>query len=162
MALIKQGQPVQLNRATYFGANAVKLKLATLCLLPLFGLAEAKPRFTGHDVSGIYACEGDDAIEGKYTGQITFKLIPEHSVGDNGSYFFKLEAPPHGLYIGYAAMQGNAASIYFANTDTSTKDFGTGIATFKKDSNGKWTFKKFYYEPEYKGGNHGYEICKQN
>jgi len=73
MALIKQGQPVQLNRATYFGANAVKLKLAALCLLPLFGLAEAKPRFTGHDVSGIYACEGDDAIEGKYTGQITFK-----------------------------------------------------------------------------------------
>ena len=37
--------------------------------------------------------------------------------------------------------------------------FGTGIANFSKNKAGKWSFKKFYYEPEFKGGNFGIETC---
>lgn len=57
------------NFPTYqLDLKQMKLKFAALCLLPFFGLAHAKPNFSGPDVSGIYACQGDDAIEGKYTG----------------------------------------------------------------------------------------------
>ena len=38
---------------------------------------------------------------------------------------------------------------------------GTGIANFNRNSKGKWTIRKFYYEPDYKGGNHGFEQCAQ-
>jgi hypothetical protein len=52
-------------------------------------------------------------------------------------------------------------AIHFANTDPSTLDYGTGIARFTKGKGGKWSFSKFYYEPAYKGGNHGLETCTQ-
>lgn len=26
---------------------------------------------------------------------------------------------------------------------------------------GQWRFTKYYYQPEYKGGNHGFETCEQ-
>lgn len=55
--------------------------------------------------------------------------------------------------------------IHFANTDPATRDFGTGtgtgIASFSRNKSGKWTFSKYYYEPEFKGGNHGTERCVQ-
>jgi hypothetical protein len=51
--------------------------------------------------------------------------------------------------------------VHFALTDQSTKDYGTGIATFAKGKKGKWVFEKYYYEPEFKGGNYGTERCVQ-
>lgn len=62
---------------------------------------------------------------------VTLALVPQQSVGPNGAYTFKLEVPGFGAYQGHAATQGTTAAIYFANTDPSTQDFGTGIATFK-------------------------------
>lgn len=47
------------------------------------------------------------------------------------------------------------------NTDPAPKDYGTGIASFAKNKNGKWTFTKYCYEPEFKGGNFGTETCFQ-
>lgn len=140
----------------------MKFKFAALCLLSVLGVAHANPKFSGPNLSGAYSCEGDDAHDGKYTAKITLQLIPEQSIGHNGAYSFKLESAGYGVYTGHAATQGTTAAIYFANTDPSTKDFGTGIATFKKNSKGKWAFKKYYYEPEYKGGNYGFETCTQN
>lgn len=137
-------------------------KFVALCFFLVLGVAHANPNFSGPDLSGTYSCQGDDAHEGKYTGKVTLQLIPEQSVGRNGAYSFKLEVPGYGAYPGHAATQGTTAAIYFANTDPVTKDFGTGVATFKKNGKGKWTFKKFYYEPEFKGGNYGFEICTQN
>lgn len=139
----------------------VRSTFAFLFLLVGFGFAHAKDAFTGPDLSGVYACQGDDAHEGKYTAIATLQLIPEQSLGNNGAYAFKLEVPGFGSYPGHAAAQGTRAAIYFANTDPGTKDFGTGIATFKRNGHGKWTFKKFYYEPEFKGGNYGFESCTQ-
>ncbi len=123
------------------------------------GLAQAKPVFTGQDYSGVYECTGVDAHEGKYTGTVTMKLVPEQSQGDHGAYKFKLEVPGFGAYLGHAVSEGNKLAIYFALQDQSTKDYGTGIATMKKAKNGKPSFSKVYYEPEYKGGNTGTEEC---
>ena len=121
--------------------------------------AQAKPTFVGPDFSGEYECTGVDAHEGKYTGKVTLKLVPSQSTGTYGAYSFKLDVPGYGAYPGHAAANGTQMAIYFALTDQSTKDYGTGIANFTKNKNGKWTFHKYYYEPEFKTGNYGEEDC---
>ena len=121
-----------------------------------------KPAQPYTDFSGVYTCTGDDAHEGKYSGTVTMKLKPEHSKGPYASYGFKLEVPGYGTYLGHAAANGNVAAMHFALTDQSTKDYGTGIAQFKMDKQGKLHFHKFYFEPEFKGGNTGLEDCVRN
>jgi hypothetical protein len=121
-------------------------------------VAQAAP-FNGQDFSGVYQCTGDDAHEGKYTGTVTMQLKPEHSRDKYASYDFKLEVPGYGTYLGHAAANGNHVAMHFALQDQSTRDFGTGIATIKKNKQGKWSFHKFYFEPEFKGGNTGVEDC---
>ena len=111
------------------------------------------------DFSGVYDCIGDDAHEGTYTGTVTMKLKPAHSKDSYASYDFKLEVPDYGTYLGHAAANGNVAAMHFALTDKTTKDYGTGIAQFKRNDEGKLSFRKFYFEPEYKGGNTGIEDC---
>ncbi|MFC0668369.1 hypothetical protein ACFSKY_13565 [Azotobacter chroococcum] len=130
--------------------------MALLGLLALCSTAEAKP-----DFSGTYDCTGDDRHEGKYTGTVTLDLVREQSLGQYGAYGFKLEVPGYGSYLGQAAAQGTQLAVHFALTDQSTKDYGTGIASFAKNDAGKWTFDKYYYEPEFKGGNFGTEKCVQ-
>lgn len=124
-------------------------------------LVNAKPAFTGHDFSGVYDCTGDDSHEGKYSGTVTMELVKSQSVNQYGAYKFKLEVPGYGAYLGQAAASGTHAGIHFALQDQSTKDYGTGIASFKKNKAGKWSFSKYYYEPEFKGGNYGAEECTQ-
>lgn len=132
---------------------------AMWALLACGSLAHAKPALTTPDYSGIYECTGNDAHEGKYTGTVTMKLVPEQSTGNHGAYRFKLEVPGFGAYLGHAVSEGDKLAIHFALQDQSTRDYGTGIATIEKGKNGKWGFRKFYYEPEYKGGNTGTEEC---
>ena len=117
--------------------------------------------FTGTDYSGRYTCQGQDHSEGPYTGAVTLELVRQRSAGAYGAYLFKLEVPGYGAYPGHAAARGTSMAINFANTDTSQKDYGTGIATFTRAPNGKWRFTKFYHQPEYKGGNYGTETCVQ-
>jgi hypothetical protein len=111
------------------------------------------------DLSGVYTCTGDDTHEGQYTGIVTMQLKPEHSKGSYASYDFKLEVPGYGTYLGHAAANGNVAAMHFALTDQTTKDYGTGIAQFQTNKQGQLTFHKFYFEPEFKGGNTGLEDC---
>ncbi len=131
------------------------------CLLCTASIANAKPQFTGEDYSGVYDCTGDDSHEGKYSGIVTLELVPSQSVKQYGAYKFKLEVPEYGAYLGQAAAYGTNVAMHFALTDQSTKDYGTGIASFKKNKAGKWSFSKYYYEPEFKGGNYGTEQCAQ-
>ncbi|OAM53191.1 hypothetical protein A7981_07250 [Methylovorus sp. MM2] len=137
------------------------ISLYVLCILScLFVLeAVAQPAFTGMDYSGVYECTGKDSKEGDYTGKVTLKLKPEHSTATYASYEFTLEVPGFGKYPGYAAAHGNQFAIHFALTDQSTKDYGVGLATFKTNKQGKASFHKFYFEPEFKGGNTGTEDC---
>jgi hypothetical protein len=132
-----------------------------LAMLAANGVAMAKPVFSGPDYSGVYECKGMDAHEGAYTGTVTMKRILEQSVGDHGAYSFRLDVPDFGAYLGQAVSEGDKLAIHFGLQDPATKDYGTGIATIKKGKNGKWSFRKFYYEPEYKGGNTGTEECVQ-
>lgn len=133
--------------------------LISLCFLATAPVTYAKPAFTGQDFSGIYGCTGDDSHEGKYTGTVTMELVQSQSLNNYGAYKFKLEVPNYGTYQGQAAAHGNNVAMHFALTDQTTKDYGTGIANFKKNKAGKWSFSKFYYEPEFKGGNYGTEEC---
>jgi len=123
--------------------------------------AYAQAPFTGKDFSGTYDCTGDDKHEGKYTATATLELVKTESTGNYGAYKFNLEVPGYGAYPGHAAARGKDMAIYFASTDPTTKDFGTGIASFSKNKAGKWSYSKYYYEPEFKGGNYGTESCIQ-
>ncbi|WP_407278009.1 hypothetical protein U5817_15865 [Aromatoleum evansii] len=117
--------------------------------------------FKGTDYSGVYDCRGMDSHEGPYNGVVTLELVPSQSNGEHGAYRFKLEVPGYGEYPGHAAAKGREMGIFFANTDPAPKDYGTGLASFAKGKNGKWTFTKYYYQPEFKGGNFGNETCFQ-
>jgi hypothetical protein len=121
--------------------------------------AQAKPAFTGIDASGVYACAGDDEHDGQYKSTVTLKRVPEQSFGQYSAYTLTSEAPGLGTYLGYVAVQGRQLSMYFGLTDASAKDFGTGVASLVKGQGGKLSFHLYYYEPEYKGGNHGLEDC---
>lgn len=135
-------------------------KLALIATTLLFtGLTQAEPTFTGQDYSGVYECTGNDAHEGKYRGTVTMTLDRKQSVGRHGAYRFKLEVPGFGAYHGQAVAEGERVAMYFALQDPATRDYGTGLATIRKDRHGRLGFHKFYYEPEYKGGNHGTEDC---
>lgn len=118
------------------------------------------------DFSGVYDCKGKDAHEGAYTGVVTMKKQENHHVEVYSSYDFTLEVPGYGTYQGHAAAQGNFVAVHFALPMADglyggkEQDYGTGIAQFKLVDK-KWQFKKFYYEPDYKGGNTGIEICTQ-
>ncbi len=133
--------------------------LVALCLVGLAGQASAV------DFSGVYACTGKDAHEGNYTGTVTMQLRPEHSKGADASYDFELAVAEYGTYKGHAAVHGMHAAMHFAlpmqngEYGGATHDFGTGIAEFKKNRQGRWTFRKFYFEPAFKGGNTGIEQC---
>jgi hypothetical protein len=139
----------------------MKKIILIIAALTFNGYAQAKPSFTGQDFSGVYDCTGEDAHEGHYKGTVTLTLKPEQSTAYYGAYFFKLEAQGFGVYPGEAAADGDKMAIHFALNQPDTKDAGTGIASFKKNAQGKYTFHKFYYESGYKGGNHGFEDCVQ-
>lgn len=134
--------------------------LLTALLLTLSASSQAAlPAFTGTDYSGTYDCTGLDAHEGNYSGTVTLALVRAQSTESYGAYDFTLDVPGFGTYRGHAAADGRAMAIHFALPDPSSADYGTGIANFSRNRDGKWSFRKFYYEPEYKGGNNGFEQC---
>jgi hypothetical protein len=137
----------------------MKRKILLAVLFSQTLAAHAAQPFTGKDYSGVYDCTGNDAKEGEYTGTVTLQLNQEQSSGAYGAYDYKLVVPDYGTYPGQAVGLGKTLAIYFALTDSRSKDYGTGIATFATNKKGKLTFHKFYYEPEFKGGNHGVEDC---
>ncbi len=132
-----------------------------ISVLMACGVAQARPRaiFVGQDFSGVYECTGDDAHEGKYTGTVTMKLIPEQSTAEYGAYSFKLVVPQYGTYLGEAAALDKNIAMHFALVDPVPHDFGTGIAIMQQNKQGKLVFHKYYYEPDFKGGNYGFEDC---
>lgn len=135
--------------------------LAAVAALVLVGSVQAKAPFVGIDFSGIYDCTGNDDHEGKYTAVVTLKLVPEQSTGKYAAYSFRLDVLNFGTYLGQAAGFDKELAIHFEHTDPGSKDYGTGIATFSRGKGraGKWGFRKYYYEPEYMGGNFGTEEC---
>lgn len=132
---------------------------ALVALLQACTAHAALPAFNGPDFSGTYDCTGQDHHEGPYTGTVTLERVAAQSTGAHGAYTFSLDVPGYGIYRGHAASRGRQMAIHFALPDQSTRDYGTGIAHFERSRSGQWRFRKFYYEPEFKDGNHGFEDC---
>lgn len=132
---------------------------ALVALLQACTAHAAPPAFNGPDFSGTYDCTGQDHHEGPYTGTVTLERVADQSTGAHGAYTFSLDVPGYGIYRGHAASRGRQMAIHFALPDQSTRDYGTGIAHFERSRSGQWRFRKFYYEPEFKDGNHGFEDC---
>jgi len=116
--------------------------------------------FTGIDYSGVYDCKGVDSHEGEYTATVTLTRNKAQSSGAFGAYEFRMEVPNYGTYLGQAVSNGRHIAIHFALTDPAPKDYGTGLAIATPKGK-KQSFRKFYYEPEFKGGNFGNEECVQ-
>ncbi|MBM6445074.1 hypothetical protein ACX3YC_00495 [Pseudomonas mohnii] len=119
----------------------------------------AQPPFTGTDYSGHYVCTGKDSHIGDYEGVVDLKLNPEQSTGEYGAYNFTLTLADNARYNGFAAAHLNSLAIYFAYTDPAPKDYGVGIAKVVSTPEGKVSFTKYYYAPQYQGGGHGMETC---
>ena len=135
-----------------------------LCLLisllstQAIAASDQKP-FKGLDLSGEYTCTGDDQKDGKFEATMTLALDKAHSNETFAGYKFQLKAHDGTLYSGSATGDSANLAITFNNHDVSKKDFGTGIGKAVKNKSGKVQIEKFYYEPEYKGGDHGTETC---
>lgn len=132
-----------------------RIYLAMLLCAPVL----AQAAFNGPDYSGVYDCTGNDAHEGAYAGIVTMQLDAAQSTGEYGTYKFSLQVPDFGTYQGMAVAQGEKLAIYFSLPDQANGDYGVGIATLQHSAGGKTGFRKFYYEPAYKGGNTGSEDC---
>lgn len=136
----------------------IKKIAAALAFVSLPALA-AQPPFTGTDYSGQYQCTGMDSHIGPFEGRVDMQLDPAQSTGEHGAYKFTLTLTDNSLYNGFAVGKDNALAMYFAHTDPALKDYGVGIATIETAADGKVSFSKFYYGPEYEGGGHGMETC---
>ncbi|POA18690.1 hypothetical protein C1886_15815 [Pseudomonas sp. FW300-N1A1] len=136
----------------------IKKIAVSIAFISLPALA-AHPPFTGTDYTGQYQCTGMDSHIGEYKGTVDIKLNPEQSTGPYGAYRFTLTLADKSFYDGFAAAHEKSMAIYFAYSDPTPKDYGVGIANFKSGADGKVSFTKYYYGPEYEGGGHGMETC---
>ena len=114
--------------------------------------------FTGVDISGVYACVGNDAHDGDFTSIMTLSLDSKYSSGKSGSFKANVEAGPVS-YIGSVVSNGKQLAMDFANTDLSKKDYGVALATVSSSAKNKFKIEKFYYQPAYSGGSNGFETC---
>jgi len=122
------------------------------------GTPPAPVPFKGSNYAGTYACTGNDSKEGPYTATVTLTLDAAHSTGPHGAYAFRMEVPGYGVYLGQAVSLQKHLAIHFALENPKSKDYGTGLAVVSRRK-GQTVFTKFYYEPDFKGGNHGFEDC---
>ncbi|MFL1417550.1 hypothetical protein ACI77M_15285 [Pseudomonas fildesensis] len=115
--------------------------------------------FTGIDYSGRYECNGKDSHIGAFKGVVDMQLNAKQSTGKYGAYSFILTLEDKSRYDGFAAATSDTLAVYFAHTDPALKDYGIGVAQLVPTPEGKASFIKYYYGPEYEGGGHGMEHC---
>lgn len=120
--------------------------------------ADTPGQFNSTDLSGTYDCTGQDAHDGAFKAAVTLARDPKHSKGNHDGYRYRMDVEGFSAYPGSAAADGDRLAITFANVDAAKKDYGTAIARVKHANNGV-TIEKYYYQPEYHGGNHGTETC---
>lgn len=135
-------------------------------LLPLLCLATsawaAPSAFTGEDLSGSYNCTGHDNHDGDYKASLVLHLDKARSEGQYAAYTLVLTIPGEvAHYNGAMVVEGNRLAMMFSSSDPLSKDSGTGLGTITHDAKGQPGFSKFYFEPDYKGGNTGTESCNR-
>ncbi len=135
-----------------------KILLLTL-LLSFAQLAQAKSTFTGVNYSGDYDCKGLNDQVGDYDVKVRLRLNKYSSHGTFGAYSYEVETVNSVVYTGQAAADGNRIALSFNLTESRGVEHSTGIATMKKNDQGRWTFKRLYYEGDDNAGIYGTETC---
>jgi len=140
--------------------KVMKNIVLTALLLGFAAMGHAKPAFTGKDYSGIYTCDGWNALVGDYDITVSLKLNRISSYGKYGAYEYETETENATKYTGQAIADGDRLAISFKFNGKSINGRGQsiGVANVFKDK-GRWIFRKRYYEPDDNGGNYGSEYC---
>lgn len=141
---------------------SMKKLVLMMAMLTFAGMAQAKPAFTGQNYSGVYSCRGVNEQVGDYELTVTLKLNRVSSYGSFGAYSYEVETSNSTTYAGQAAADGNRLAMSFQFADGRTLEHSTGVAIMKKNQEGRWSFRKLYYEPDDNGGNYGSEYCVMN
>ena len=91
-------------------------------------------------------------------GTVTLALEPAHSQGRLGAYRPRWKYPTM-VPSWSCGSRWPPDGIYFANTDLAPRDFEPALPAPAATRPAKWTFTKFYHEPESAGRNHGTEYA---
>jgi hypothetical protein len=119
----------------------------------------AEPAFSGVNYSGLYQCKGTNDQIGDYTVKVKLRLNRISSYGKFGAYYYEVETENGTTYHGQAAAEGTRMAISFNLSEKRSAEHSTGLASFKKNAQGRWTFQKLYYESDDSGGIYGKEQC---
>lgn len=133
-----------------------------MSMLAIANAAEAKPVFTGQNYSGVYNCKGSNSQVGDYEVTATLRLNRVSSYDKFGAYYYETATSNSVTYSGRAAAQGNQMAISYKIVDGHNVESNVGTAVIKKNVQGRWSFRNFYYEPDDNGGNYGSEYCVMN
>lgn len=122
----------------------------------------SKPAFTGQNYSGVYDCKGSNDKVGDYEVTISLKINRVSSYGKYGAYTYEMTTVNSVTYIGQALADGNMLALSFPLKNGLNVDHSIGIAKVVKNKQGRWSFRKHYYEEDNSGGNYGSEHCVMN
>ncbi len=119
---------------------------------------------TPNDLSGTYACTGNDAGDGNFQSTFTLTVDAKNSKPNQPFNTYRTKEGTSELekYSGEAISNadGTILSAYFANNDPDQyKDEGVGSITVTQDPTGKTTLQENYYEADYAQGDTGSETC---
>lgn len=124
-------------------------------------LAYSEPKFTGNNYSGKYVCKGENQKVGNYNLEVVLRLNLVSSTAKFGVYEYSAETANSVKFYGNAVAIGNQlAASYYLDTVRRKGEPTTGLATIKRDSAGRWSFRNQYFEPDDFGGNYGVENCR--
>lgn len=121
-----------------------------------------KPAFTGQNYSGVYDCKGSNDKVGDYEVTISLKINRVSSYGKYGAYTYEMTTVNGVTYIGQAIADGNQIALSFPLKSGLNVDHSIGVAKMVKNKQGRWSFRKHYYEEDNSGGNYGSEYCVLN
>lgn len=147
----------------------MKLVIAILLFLASTANADTQnqgqniPKFVGPNYSGTYSCKGENSQVGKYAVTVTLRLNLVSSHGRVGVYEYTAETENSVKFYGNAVSNGNQlASSFYLDNQRRRGEPTTGLATVKRESGGRWSFRNEYFEPDDFGGNYGTESCVMN
>jgi hypothetical protein len=136
------------------------ISIIVCSVLSVSGHANAQPKFSGVNYSGEYACEGENQKVGKYKVEVKLRLNLVASTGNFGAYEYTATTENSVKFYGNAVAIGNQlAASYYLDTVRRKVEPTTGLATIKRVSAGRWSFRNQYFEPDDFGGNYGSETC---
>ena len=142
----------------------MKKTVAALFIFALASTAYAapKPAFKGQNYSGVYDCKGSNDKVGEYEVTISLKINRVSSYAKYGAYTYEMTTVNGATYIGQGIADGNMLALSFPLKSGLNVDHSIGIAKIVKNKQGRWSFRKHYYEEDNSGGNYGSEYCALN